>query len=59
MWKHFVEALAELSVDVSVADLHEETAQGGPYYMPISQSRLQSLDQRPEFHPGFSLDDDH
>lgn len=53
-----VEALAELGVDVSVADLHEETARGGPYYMPISQSRLQSLDQRPEFDPGFSLDDD-
>jgi hypothetical protein len=52
-----VEALAELGVDVLVADLHEETVRG-PYYTPISQSRLRSLDQRPEFDPGFSLDDD-
>jgi hypothetical protein len=53
-----VEALAELGVDVLIADLHEETARGGPYYTPIPQSRLQSLNQRPEFDPGFSLDDD-
>lgn len=50
-------ALAELGVDVSMVDLYKETSRGGPYYLPMSQSRLQSLDERPNFVPGFSMDD--
>jgi hypothetical protein len=46
-------ALAELGVDVSMVDLYKETARGGPYYLPMSQSRLQILDERPNFVPGF------
>lgn len=53
-----VSTLAELGVDVSFIDLHEETARGGPYYLPISQSRLQNFHKRPLFDPGFSLEDD-
>jgi hypothetical protein len=52
-------ALAELGVDVSMVDLYGEAALGDPYYLPMSQSRLKSLDQRPNFDPVFSMDDYH
>ena len=51
-------ALATLGVDVYFIDLMEESTRGEPYYFPMSQSRLQTLEERPDFDPGFSLDDD-
>lgn len=51
-------ALAELGVDVSTNDLYDETAHAGLYYIAMSQSRLQTLDQRPNFDPGFFLEAD-
>ncbi len=50
-------ALSNLGIDASQVDLHEETERGGPYFLPMSQSRLQSLDNLPEFKPNLSLDD--
>lgn len=40
-----------------MADLYEETARGGRHYLPMSQSKLESLDQRPDFFLRFSMDD--
>ena len=51
-------ALEGLGVDVSMVDLHDETARGGPWYLPMSQSRLEALDERPDFCPGFMMDDE-
>ncbi len=50
-------ALSELGVDALRIDLQEETERGGPYFLPISQSYLNSLDNRPDFEAGLSLDD--
>lgn len=62
LWASFefhldVSALSDLGVDAIEVDLHTETEQGGPYFLPMSQSRLQSFDDRPDFDPGLSLDD--
>ncbi len=51
-------ALADLGVEIFLVDLSEETARGGPYYLPMSQSCLQALDERPEFSLTFSWNDD-
>lgn len=50
-----VVALADDGIDVSFFDLYQET-QGG-YFLPMSQSRLESLDQRPHFDASFSMED--
>ena len=47
--------LREMGVDAVQVDLEEETRRGGPYFLPISQERMDSLDQRPDFH--LPLDD--
>ncbi len=49
--------LADMRIEVSFIDLHQETQDGGAYYLPMLQSRLDSLDQRPEFRISFSMDD--
>lgn len=51
-------ALKGVGVDVSMVNLHEETAHGGPWYLPISQGRLDALDERPDFCPSFMMDDE-
>lgn len=48
--------LAELGIDVSMVDLYEETEHGGPYYLPMSQIRLESFDTRPDFAPDFCME---
>ena len=50
-----VNALAANGVDISFIDLLNETR--GDYFLPMSTSRLQSLDQRPHFKPSFSPED--
>ena len=52
-----VSALAELGVDVTMVNLHDETARGGFYYLPMSQPCLESLNERPDFDPDFCMDD--
>jgi hypothetical protein len=52
-----VGTLADNGVDVTFVDLSKETYRGGAYFIPMSQSRLESLDQRPNFDPVFSMDD--
>lgn len=41
--------LYELGVDHVQVDLEDETEQGGPYFLPMSQERMDGLDKRPEF----------
>jgi hypothetical protein len=53
-----VGTLAENGVDVSFVDLQHETRQGGAYFLPMSQSRLESLDQRPCFNVRFWMEDE-
>ena len=50
-------ALVNMGVDVCNADLWEETTREGLYYLPMSQSRLQSVEDRPESDIGFCMDD--
>jgi hypothetical protein len=50
--------LAENGVDVAFVDLQRETQQGGPYFSPMSQERLESLDQRPRFDVSFWMEDE-
>lgn len=50
-----VDALADDGIDVSFVDLYQEPQ--GSYFLPMSQSRLESLDQRPHFDPSFSMED--
>ncbi len=50
--------LDALGVDICFIDLSEESTRGEPYYFPMSQSRLQTLDERPDFNPGFLFDED-
>jgi hypothetical protein len=45
--------LREMGVDAVKVDLEEETKQGGPYFLPMSQERMASLDQRPDFRLHF------
>lgn len=52
-----VDTLAEKCIDVSFVDLQQETRQGGAYFLPMSQSRLESLDQRPVFRVMFSMEE--
>lgn len=52
-----VAALADNGVDVSYIDLYQETEHGGPYFLPTSQSRLETLDQRPPFDMLFSMEE--
>lgn len=40
--------LYELGVDHVQVDLEDETEQGGPYFLPMSQERMDNLDKRPE-----------
>lgn len=49
--------LAGLGVDISMVNMREETARGGLYYLPMSQGRLEGLDERPEFEPCFCMED--
>ena len=41
--------LAEMGVDYVQVNLEEETERGGPYFLPMSQARISSLNKRPEF----------
>ena len=41
--------LREMGVDAIQVDLEEETRRGGPYFLPMSQERMDSLGWRPEF----------
>ncbi len=50
--------LEALGVDVCFINLTEESTRGEPYYFPMSQSRLQTLEERPDFNPGFLFDED-
>lgn len=50
-----VEALAADGVDVSFIDLLKEKR--GDYFLPMSQTLLQSLDQRPPFNLSFSMEE--
>ena len=50
--------LAENGVDVAFVDLQRETRQGGAYFSPMSQERLESLDQRPCFDVSFWMEDE-
>lgn len=52
-----VDTLAENGIDVSFVDLQQETRQGGAYFLPMSQSRLESFDQRPVFRVMFSMEE--
>ena len=45
--------LREMRVDAVKIDLEEETIRGGPYFLPLSQEHMDSLDQRPEFRLHF------
>lgn len=48
MSPHFTAALlSEIGVNTSRFDLVEETLSGGPYFRPMSQERLRSIDKRP------------
>ena len=49
--------LEEAGLDVSFVDLCQETNQGWSFYLPMSQSRLESLNQRPNFDLSFSGDE--
>ncbi len=50
-----LEALAAEGVDVSFIDLLKEKR--GDYFLPMSESRLQTLDQRPPFSLSFSMEE--
>jgi hypothetical protein len=50
--------LAENGVDVAFVDLQRETRQGGAYFSPMSQERLESLNQRPWFDGRFWMEDE-
>lgn len=41
--------LCEMGIDSMQIDLEEETERGGPYFLPMSQERMDSLNKRPEF----------
>ena len=43
------EVLCKLAVDHVQVDLENETERGGPYFLPMSQKCMDSLNQRPEF----------
>jgi len=48
---HFATALlSEMGVDTSKFNLIEDTLQGVPYFRPMSQQRLSSLDKRPDMY---------
>lgn len=55
---HFsAEQLAETGVDAMQFDLVEETLKGGPYFRPMSEECLLSLDKRPDmYRPPFWTD---
>jgi hypothetical protein len=53
-----LDTLAEIGIDVSFVDLHQETQEGGPYFLPMLQSRLESFHQRPDFEVWFMMEDD-
>ena len=53
-----LDTLAEIGIDVSFIDLHQETQEGGPYFLPMLQSRLESFDQRPDFEVCFMMEAD-
>lgn len=50
--------LCELGIDHIQVDLEDETQQGGPYFLPMSQESIDSLDKRPEFCITFDDDED-
>ena len=52
------DTLVEIGIDVSLVDLHQETREGGPYFLPMLQSRLESFHQRPDFEVCFMMKDD-
>lgn len=43
------EMLWELNIDHILVDLENETERGGPYFLPMSQDCMDSLNKRPEF----------
>jgi hypothetical protein len=51
-----LDTLARISIDVSFFDLHRETREGGPYFLPMLQSRLESFHQLPDFNFGFVME---
>jgi hypothetical protein len=53
-----LDTLAEIGIDVSVFDLHQETREGGTYFLPMLQSRLESFHQLPDFEVGFMMESD-
>lgn len=50
--------LCELGVDQIQVDLEDETQRGGPYFLPMSQESIDSLDKRPEICITFDDGDD-
>lgn len=49
---HFsIAYLSDIGVDVSQFNIAQETLQGGPYFRPMSQERLSSLNKRPDMYP--------
>ncbi|ERF70369.1 hypothetical protein EPUS_05188 [Endocarpon pusillum Z07020] len=42
--------LYDIGVDISQFNIAQETLQGGPYFRPMSQERLSSLDKRPDMY---------
>lgn len=49
--------LREMGVDPMEIDLEEETQRGGPYFLPLSQERMDSLDMRSELSLTFEEED--
>jgi hypothetical protein len=40
--------LCEMGIDHIQVDLEDETERGGPYFLPMSQERMNALNRRPE-----------
>jgi hypothetical protein len=53
-----LDTLAEIGIDILFVDLHQETRDGGPYFLPMLQSRLESFHQLPDFNVGFMMESD-
>jgi len=46
--------LREMGIDPMQTDLEEETERGGPYFLPMSQACIDSLDNRPAVDIAFN-----
>lgn len=52
-----VTTLADNGIDATLVDLHQETRDGGAYFLPMTQNRLDSIGQLAPFRNLFQLED--